>query len=65
VRRPRASSSAVHGRGLFFVGPGKEAVHVRKGQVGGLQRHPPWRGRFFSSTRRKKRRAARRFSAGA
>jgi hypothetical protein len=55
VRRPRASSSALHGRGRFFVGPGEEAVHTRKGQVGGLQRCPPWRGRVFSSTRRKKR----------
>jgi hypothetical protein len=34
---------------------GEEAIHARKGQVGGLQRRPPWRGRVFSSTRRKKR----------
>jgi hypothetical protein len=52
---PRASSSALHGRGQFFVGPGEEPVHVRKGQVGGLQQRPPWRGSLFSSTRRKKR----------
>jgi hypothetical protein len=45
----------LHGRGRFFVGPGEEAVHACKGQVGGLQRCPPWRGRVFPSTRRKKR----------
>jgi hypothetical protein len=36
MRRPRASSSTLHGRGWFFVGLGEEAVHARKGQVGGL-----------------------------
>jgi hypothetical protein len=45
----------LHGRGRFFVGPGEEAVHACRGQVGGLQRCPPWRGRVFFSTRRKKR----------
>jgi hypothetical protein len=52
---PRAYSSSLHGRGRFFVGPGEEAVHTRKGQVGRLQRRPPWRGKVFSSTRWKKR----------
>jgi hypothetical protein len=45
---------ALNGRGRFFVGPGKEAVHVCKGKVGELQRRPPWRGRVFPSTGRKK-----------
>jgi hypothetical protein len=48
------SSFALHGSGWFFVGLGEEAVHVRKGQVGRLQRLPPWRCNVFSSTRRKK-----------
>jgi hypothetical protein len=55
VRRPRASSSVLHGRGRFFVGLGEEVVPARKGQVGGLQRRPTWRGRVFSSMQRKKR----------
>jgi hypothetical protein len=44
---PRPSSSALHGRGRFFVSPGEEAVHACKAQVGGLQRRPPWRGRVL------------------
>jgi hypothetical protein len=34
ARSPRASSLVLHGRGRFFVSPGEEVVHVRKGQVG-------------------------------
>jgi hypothetical protein len=37
----------LHGRGWFFVSLGEEAIHARKGQVGGLQRRTPWRGRVF------------------
>jgi hypothetical protein len=48
-------SSVLHGRGRFFVGLGEEAIHACKGQVGGLQRRPPWRSRVFFSMRRKKR----------
>jgi hypothetical protein len=40
---------------LVLRRPLEEAVHARKGQVGGLQRWLPWRGGVFSSTRRKKR----------
>jgi hypothetical protein len=64
VRRPHASFSALHGRGRFFVVPGDEVVHARKAQVGGLQRLPPWRGRVFSSTQRKKRSTRIEVSAG-